>query len=265
MECLSQRIADPRFKSLVWKFLKAGVMQEGKLCATDEGTPQGGIISPVLANIYLHYVLDLWFEKVARKQSTGDIQLIRYADDFVIGVRHKEQAERLLAMLKDRLAKFGLLLAEDKTRIIEFGRFARVNRQQRHERRPDTFDFLGFTHYCATTRDGRFKLGTKTSRKRLNRSLIGMNNWLRHTRNRYPLKTLWQQIRAKLQGHYQYYGISGNFAGIHWFYYRTVGLAYKWLNRRSWKRSFSWEGFYRYLNVHPLPQPKLTFQIYHTW
>jgi len=262
MECLSQRIVDRRFKSLIWKFLKAGVLEEGVYTPTEQGTPQGGIISPVLANIYLHYVLDLWFEKQAKRQIKGEIQLIRYADDFIIGFQYKEQAEQFLKLLRKRLQKFRLELAEGKTRIIEFGRFAKENTKNR---KPKTFDFLGFTHYCSQTRDGRFKLGTKTSRKSTNRSLKVMNLWLKTNRNRHKVKVLWPVLKSKLQGHYNYYGISGNFESIAFFHYQTIRLTYKWLNRRSQKQSFNWPNFRTYLDTHPLPQPKLMFQIYHTW
>lgn len=265
MDCLSQRIGDPRFKSLIFKFLKSGVMQEGKHQSTDEGAPQGGIISPLLANIYLHYVLDLWFEKVAKKELNGEAQIIRYADDFIIGLQYKDQAEKLLKLLKHRLAKFNLSLSEEKTRIIEFGRFARENHKKRGQGKPETFDFLGITHYCSTTRDGRFKLGTKTSSKRMRRSLKNMNIYLKKVRSLLKLKEIWEQLTLKLTGHYNYYGISGNFPCLNYFYYKTILLTYKWLNRRSQKKSFYWKEFNQYLTRYPLSKPKLKFQIYNTW
>jgi len=264
MECLSQRIKDPRFKSLIFKFLKSGIFQENKYHKTEQGTPQGGIISPVLANIYLHYVLDLWIEKAAKKELNGEVQLIRYADDFIIGLQYKDQADKLLKMLKHRLAKFNLSLAEEKTRIMEFGRFARENHQTRGQGKPKTFDFLGFTHYCTATRDGRFKLGTKTSSKKMRKSLKTMNIYLKRVRN-IKAEDIWKQLKAKLTGHYNYYGISGNFPSINYFHYRTIQLTYKWFNRRSQKRSFSWERFNQYLSRYPLPKPRLMFQIYNTW
>lgn len=265
MECLSQRIKDPRFKSLIFKFLKSGIMQEGKYYPTGQGTPQGGIISPILANIYLHYVLDLWFEKVAKQQINGEAQIIRYADDFIIALQYKDQAEKLLEMLKQRLAKFGLSLSEEKTRIIEFGRFAIENCQKRGESKPKTLDFLGLTHFCSTTRDGRFKLAVKTSHQRIRRSIKAMNNYLKRARNLLKQKVIWEQLAVKLQGHYNYYGISGNYESIKQFYQRTILLTYKWLNRRSQKQSFNWINFCQYLNRYPLPKPRLMFQIYNTW
>lgn len=265
MDFLSIRIRDPRFKSLIFKFLKAGVLQGERYCPTKQGTPQGGVISPILANVYLHHTLDLWFDKVAKKQLNGEVQLIRYADDFIIGLQYRDQAQKLLEMLKERLAKFGLTLSEEKTRIIEFGRFAQENYQKRGQAKPPTFDFLGLTHYCSTTKDGRFKLGIKTSKKRMKRSLKNMNHWLKSIRNLLKANEIWKQLRVKLFGHYNYYGVSGNFESIKQFYYRTTILTYKWLNRRSQKRSFNWQGFNQYLDYYPLPKPKLMFQIYHTW
>ena len=264
MDCLSQRIKDPRFKSLIFKFLKSGILEENKYQSTEQGTSQGGIISPLLANIYLHYVLDLWFEKIVRKQLKGEVELVRYADDFIIGLQYKEEAEWLAQALKERLAEFGLKLSGKKTNILEFGRFAKEN-QEKSGNKPKTFDFLGFTHYCSTTRDGRFKLGTKTSRKKMGRSLKKMNAWLRAVRNLIKTEKIWKKLEVKLTGHYNYYGISGNYQSIHHFYYKTIQLTYKWLNRRSQKNSFNWQGFSQYLKCYPLPQPKLIFQIYNTW
>ena len=265
MECLSQRIKDPRFKSLIYRFLKSGVLEENEYYPTLQGTPQGGIISPILANIYLHYILDLWFNGIAKKEIRGEAQLIRYADDFIIGVEHKDQAIKLQQMIQQRLAKFNLTLSEEKTKIIEFGRFARENCQKRNDRKPQTFDFLGFTHYCSTTKDSRFRLGTKTSKKKMNKSLKANKQWLKSIRNQLKQKEIWQQLKAKLQGHYNYYGISGNFPSIKCFYDKTVHLTFKWLNRRSQKKSFNWSEFDKYLKCYPLPKPKLMFQIYNTW
>jgi hypothetical protein len=242
-------------------------MQEGIYKPTEQGTPQGGIISPVLANIYLHYVLDLWFEKVAKQELNGEAQLIRYADDFIIALQYQDQTKKLLEMLKQRLAKFNLSLSKEKTRIIEFGRFAKENRKKRGDGKPATFDFLGFTHYCycTTTRDGRFKLGAKTSHKRKKGSIKRMNDYLKRVRNQFKQKIIWEQVALKLQGHYNYYGISGNYESIKQFYRRTVSLIYKWFNRRGQKQSFNWINFCQYLSSYPLPKPKLMFQIYNTW
>ncbi len=264
-KCLNERIADPNFKELINRFLEAGVMEEGKLTKTELGSPQGGIISPILANIYLHYVLDLWFEKRMRKKLRGFAQMVRFADDFVIGVQHKWEAEGILKQLAERLKQFGLELASEKTRLIEFGRFAQENVTKRGGRRPETFDFLGFTHYCTQTRDGRFSLRVKTSRKRVNRSYMGMNLYLKNVRNLAKLERIWKMLALKLQGHYNYYGVSGNFESIKRYYTKTLNLTFKWLNRRSQKKSWDMDNFKKYLETYPLPKPKLTYAIYNTW
>lgn len=261
MKCLSERISDKPFLQLIWKFLKGGVMTDGQYQETEEGTPQGGIISPVLANIYLHYVLDLWMTVKEKKKMKGYIQLIRYADDFIIGVQHKADAETLLKDIGERLNKFGLELSEEKTKIIEFGRFAKENQTKRGRRKPETFDFLGFTHYCSTTRDGRFQIHIKTSRKKARLAESSLNTYLKTNRH----KQIWEVLKAKLRGHYNYYGISGNYAAIRTYYTKTKLLAYKWLNNRSQKKSFNWGAYERYLILNPLPKPKLTYALYNTW
>jgi group II intron reverse transcriptase/maturase len=266
IKCLEQRITDPNFLWLIRKFLKSGVLTtEGRVEKTTQGTPQGGIISPILANIYLHYVLDLWFELKEKKQVTGYIQLIRYADDFIIGTQTKQDAEKILTDIRDRLAQFGLNLAEDKTRILEFGRYAKENISKRGSGKPQTFDFLGFTHFCSQTRDGRFALKIKTSRKKYTMAKKAQNVWLRSIRNLTTLPNIWKLLALKLKGHYNYYGLSGNFQGINSYYKQTLRLTFKWMNRRSQKKTWNWDSFREYLIKHPLPKPKLTYALYNTW
>ena len=265
IRCLEERISDPNFKLLINRFLKAHVMEEGTIRPTEEGTPQGGIVSPILANIYLHYVLDLWFEKREKKKLKGYAQLVRYADDFLIGIQHRNEAETLLNSLKERLDKFGLKLSEEKTRIIEFGRFAGENVKRRMNGKPKTFNFAGFTHYCTKTRDGRFMVRVKTERRRMNRSVTAMKQWIQKAHNIVLLPVIWQKITQKLQGHYQYYGVSGNFESINRYYHKTRSLLFKWINRRSQKKTWNWEGYTKYLKNYPLPKPKLTYAFYNTW
>ena len=256
MRCLGQRITDSAFLRLIARFLTAGVVSEGRKSATIEGTPQGSVLSPVLANIYLHYVLDLWFERKVKRQTKGEAHLTRYADDFVVCVQSGQEARRFMESLAERLGKFGLRLAEAKSRVIEFGRcqWAVARRQAK---RLATFDFLGFTHYCGATRTGGFKLGRKTERKRLRRALVQMNDWLRSIRNRMRLADWWPLLAAKVTGYNRYYGISGNLRSVQSFYRRVVGLAYKWVNWRSQLRSYDWQRFKRWLEYHPLPRPKI--------
>lgn len=256
MKCLEQRIADPSFLRLIGRTLKAGVMEEGVRSETEEGAPQGGIVSPVLSNIYLHYILDLWFERKLKKGLQGYAELIRYCDDFVIGCQHGWEAEKILVELKERLKKFGLEVSEEKTRIMEFGRFAE-GRAEKRGGKAGAVEFLGFTHFCAKSRSGRFMVGRRTSGKRFRAKLMAMNAWLKALRNRVPLPDWWRVLKWKLNGHYQYYGITGNRRGIDRFYQQVLKMVYKWWNRRSQKRSGNWEEFQRRLQWNPLPKPRL--------
>jgi group II intron reverse transcriptase/maturase len=261
LKFIGHRIADRKFQQLVEKFLKAGYMEEGTLYATEGGTPQGGVISPVLANIYLHYVLDLWIERKVKEESRGYVEMVRYADDFVICVQYKDDAERILSEVRGRLAEFGLELAEEKTRRIEFGRYARQNAKAKG-RKPESFDFLGFTYYIGKTRGGAFKVGMKTSRKKLNAKLKEMTQWIKTVRNLLPLKDLWKTLKAKLSGHFQYFGVSGNYREIRTYHNRVLAIILKWLNKRSQKKSFSWKTYGKYLEKYPLPKPQIHHDFY---
>ena len=265
IECLNQKIADSRFRTLVIKFLKAGVIEQGKYYDVEQGTPQGGVLSPMLANIYLHYILDLWFEKVEKEQIKGYTELIRYADDFIITASTREEAQQILQDLKARLQKFNLELSKDKTRLIEFGRYAKENSQRKGKRKPETFSFLGFTYYCSKSRKGNFLLKAKTSRKKQNKKLKEMNQWLKAVRNMLKGKDIWKVLSSKLQGHYNYYGISGNFRSIQEYYYQVQQMLFKWLNRRSQKQSFNWQEFAAYHKRYPLPKPALVYNLYDLW
>ena len=256
MECLRQRVVDRSLLRLIVRFLKAGIMEEGRFIETDRGTPQGGVISPILANIYLHYILDLWFEKVIKKRFKGFAQLIRYADDFVVCFQSGYEAELFAEMLKQRLGKFGLKTAESKSRIVEFGRYAQ-EKARKEGRRTETFDFLGFTHYISETRRGKFKIGRKTSAKKFRQKLKEMNLWLKKVRNLVELKSWWEVLRLKLLGHHRYYGISGNLQALKKFCIQTSNLAYKWINRRSQKKSFTYAQFLKFEEYNSLPKPKI--------
>jgi group II intron reverse transcriptase/maturase len=256
IECLKRRIKDKTLLRLIVRFLKAGVMEEGKFIEVDKGTPQGGVLSPILANIYLHYILDLWFEKKVKKQLKGFAQLTRYADDFIVCFQNRNEAKAFGEMLKQRVSKFGLRIEESKSRIIEFGRYV-WKRAQKEGKKVSTFDFLGFTHYCDKTRKGKFKVGRKTSSLKFRQKMKQMNQWLKEIRSWVKLEDWWEVLRLKLIGHYNYYGISGNMVGIRRFYEKSVLLAYKWVNRRSQKRSYTWEQFNRFLKYNPLPEPRI--------
>ena len=217
MKCLQVRIKDPSFLLLIQRFLKAGYFEAGQIVATEQGTPQGGNLSPMLSNIFLHYVLDLWFEKRIKRQVRGVCFLVRYADDFVCMVQYQDDALHILEALRERFTQFDLALHPEKTRVISFGRYERQN-AQRQKRRPNTFDFLGFTHYCDRSRRGKFMVGHQTSRKKFRKKCGELNDWLKAVRNRCQVKEWWPVLKAKLTGHYQYYGISGNMRLLSRFY-----------------------------------------------
>ena len=256
MELLQKRIKDPNILRLIGRFLKTGVMEEGKYYHTDKGTPQGGVLSPVLSNIYLHYCLDLWFEKVVKPKAIGFCQIIRYADDFVVCFQKVADARAFGKALRKRLKEFGLKVSEEKSRIIPFGRYPFLAAQEKGTKLA-TFDFLGFTHYGTKTRRGYFKLGRKTSKVKFRQRAKELNQWLKKVRNQVKLKEWWEVLRLKLLGHYHYYGISGNMPEIQAFYKRSIRLAFKWVNRRSQKKSYNWVQFSRFLKYNPLPEPKI--------
>jgi group II intron reverse transcriptase/maturase len=255
---LEHKINDRNLIRIIVRILKSGVMENGQYCRTEEGTPQGGVISPMLANIYLHYVLDLWMEKRIKKQANGYVEMIRYADDFIICVEKKEEAEEIILKLKERLSEFGLRLSEEKTKLVSFGR----NVEKDNDNKPGTFNFLGITHFCTKSRKGSFKIGRRTSKARYSQKLTELSNWLRKVRNFYKLKELRSIIRLKLIGHYNYYGISENYIMINKYYKTTRRLFFKWLNRRSQRKSFTWEKYLKYLERYPLPKPGIEVSFY---
>jgi len=261
MKFLQVRIQDPSFLLLIQRFLKAGYVEAGQIVATTQGTPQGGNLSPMLSNIYLHYVLDLWFEKRLKREVRGVCFLVRYADDFVCMVQYEDDAQYVVQALRERFAQFDLVLHPEKTRVISFGRYERQN-AKRQNRRANTFDFLGFTHYCAESRKGKFIVGRQTSRKKFHKQSRELNRWLKAVRNLMPVKEWWPVLKAKLTGHYQYYAISGNMRSLQRYYWLAVRLALKWLNRRSQRKSFYWAGFQKYLEHYPLPQPRIVHNLY---
>lgn len=261
MKFLEHRIADPNFLRLISRFLRAGSMEAGIKYDTPEGTPQGGVISPILANVYLHYALDLWFEGVYRKQCRGEAYLVRYADDFVCCFQYKDDAGTFLTSLKERLGKFNLEVAEEKTTIIEFGRFADENSKEGGEGKPGTFDFLGFTHYCGKSQKGKFRVKRKTSSKKLNASLQRNKKWLRQNLT-LPAKQLISMLRVKLLGYYRYYGITDNRDAASNYADKVKKQLFWWFNRRSQGKHFNWEKFNLFLSRFPLPRAKVYVSMY---
>jgi RNA-directed DNA polymerase len=237
---LEHRIGDRRVLRLVQKWLDAGVIEDGAWAECDEGTPQGATVSPLLANVYLHYVFDQWAERWRRRQARGDMIVVRYADDFVVGFEHREDAERFQAELSERLAKFGLELKAEKTRLIEFGRTAATNRAKRGLGKPETFDFLGFTHYCGKTRSGVFALKRKTMAKRMRTKLSEVKAELMR-RMHLPIPEVGHWLGSVVRGHLAYFAVPGNIEAVSEFVKQVVRLWLRALRRRSQRGSLRWD------------------------
>ena len=265
MKFVEYRISDTRMLRLIRKWLRAGVSEEGKWSKTTVGTPQGAVISPLLANIYLHYALDMWADK-KRRGATGDIIIVRYADDFIMGFQHEHEAVEFLKALKERLAEFGLKLHPDKTRLIEFGRFAIENREKRGKGKPETFDFLGFTHICAKTRKGnKFTVRRKTMAKRMRNKIKAVREEQMRKRHT-PVTEQGKWLRSVVQGHLNYFAVPNNKQSIDSFRSDVTKSWFQALRRRSQKaRRFTWEDFEKLANkwipkariVHPYPSQRL--------
>jgi len=250
LKMLALRIDDKAFLNLIRKWLKAGILEpNGRVTHPETGTPQGGIVSPVLANIYLHYALDLWFEKVVKRQCDGEAIICRYADDWVCAFRDKWDAERFYAELPERLDTFGVKVEPSKTQILRFSRF--------HPGMERRFSFLGFDMYWVPDRNGTPRVMRRTARKKLQSALKRIKEWIRLNRHK---KKQWffRKLNEKLQGHYQYYGVRGNSRALWRFYDEVMETRFKWLNRRSQRRSYTWEAFKRLLSYISLAKPRIT-------
>lgn len=249
MKMLDLRVGDGTIKRLIGKWLKAGVVAEdGHIFKPVEGTPQGGVISPILANIYLHYALDLWFEKEIKQSCDGESYLIRFADDFVALFRYARDAEMFYLKLRDRLRKFSLELAEEKSRIISFSRFRKYEKTR--------FSFLGIEFRWGVSNNGKDIIKRRTERKRLQRAFSEITEWCRENRHQRIRKQA-ETMKLKLRGHYNYYGIAGNSEGIEQFFDGAIRIWYRWLNRRSQHRSYTWEGFKAMTRQYEIPRPKV--------
>lgn len=256
MVFLSYRVADKRVLRMIKRFLKAGIQEDGRHRASEQGTPQGGVISPLLANIYLHYTLDVWFEKRVQPQCEGYARLIRYADDYVACFQTARDAEQFEQAMVSRLQCFGLEVAPEKTQRFEFGPFAQSKAKARGER-PTTFDFLGFTHYCSRTRDGRhFRMKRKTISKRFSAKLKSYKEWVRANRT-LPTAEIVLKTISKLQGHIAYYGVTDNTKRVASFVYWVKQILFKWLNRRGKRGCYTWEKFTKLLSCFCWPRPRI--------
>ncbi len=261
---LEHRIADKRVLRLIDKWLVAGVIEDGNWSATEEGSPQGASVSPLLANVYLHYVLDLWVDWWRRRRAHGDVIIVRFADDFTIGFEHEQDAQRFLVELRERFARFGLELHPDKTRLIEFGRHAAGRRRARGLGKPETFDFLGFTHICGKTKDGRFWLRRITISKRMRAKLREVNDQLKRRRHQ-PIPVQGQWLAAVVRGHLAYYAVPGNTDAVAAFRTQVMRHWYQALRRRSQRTQTTWERMSRIATrwlpparvMHPFPAARL--------
>jgi RNA-directed DNA polymerase len=257
---VEHRIGDRRVVRLIQKWLRAGVLEEGKLTVSEEGTPQGGSVSPLLANVYLHYVLDQWIQVWQRKIARGEMMVVRFADDMVLGFQNQTEAERFQRELRERMKKFNLELHPEKTRLLEFGRFAAQNRKERDAGKPETFNFLGFTHICGKTRRGRFTVRRQTIRKRMQAKLKAIGQELRK-RMHDSLEEVGQWLKAVVGGHFRYYGVPTNSTALRNFRYRVSWLWRRVLGRRSQLGYVTWKRVQRLIDrwlppariCHPYP------------
>lgn len=249
---LRMKIKDEVFIRYVIRMLKAGVLSDGGLTKSDEGTPQGSIVSPVLANIFAHYALDEWFKKTVKPRARSTVAMHRYCDDLVISCGDPREAERILDAMKARLERFGLTMNEEKTKLVSFSKAGR-----RRGVRQESFDFLGFTFFLAQSKTGAIIPKLKTSRKRYHSKLKRVKDWCKKNRHSGRMKELWFAFCAKLRGHVQYYGVTFNSRAVGNFLRRAIRIFFKWMNRRSQKRSMTWEKFNRFMEVFPPPQARI--------
>jgi RNA-directed DNA polymerase len=259
MELIEKRVRDRSVLHLIRKWIQTGVIEEGRMLVSETGTGQGQTISPLLANIYLHYVLDEWVENEVKPRLRGEAHEIRFADDAVLCFQYKEDAEKVMEVLPKRFAKYGLTLHPEKTRLVEFGRYAEANAKRRGKK-PATFDILGITYVCARSRKGKFTVHVKTMKKRFRRGLRAITEWCQENRHM-PVDEQQKTLNAKLRGHYQYYGRPTNYRSIRRFYQEVCYIWRKWLSRRTRGNGMTREKFAAILRKHPLLRPRIA----HSW
>jgi group II intron reverse transcriptase/maturase len=255
LKFVEHRVGDPRILSLIKRWLKADVMEDGKLQSSEVGTPQGGSISVLLSNIYLHYVLDVWFERAIKPLLKGESYLIRYIDDFIVCFQYKEDALRFQEVLPKRLGKFSLEVEPNKTRLVEFGRFTTKHAKEK-DKKIETIYFLGFTHFCTRNRKGNFMVGRKTEKSRLRRSMTKITDKMREIRHR-KVKEQVNTINDMLRGHYNYYGMGGNMESLRKVYIKTEKFWWKMLCSRSWKGYITWDKYNELKKSYPILRPKI--------
>lgn len=256
---LRRRVRDGVLTRLIGKWLNAGVMEDGRVTYPDEGSPQGGVISPISANVFLHYVLDRWFAEEVVPRMKGRVDLIRFADDFVVVFSREDDARRVNEVISRRFEKYGLTVHPEKTRLVDFRRPSRrchTRDSGSGDSKPETFDFLGFTHYWATNYKGKLIIRRKTMKKRLARAIRSAREWCRLNRHN-PIKEQYEKLVQKVRGHYAYYGITGNANSLAQFHCEVERSWRFWLDRRNSERSMTWAKYRRLLNRYPLPQPRI--------
>lgn len=254
---LRMKIRDKRFLRYVARMLKAGVLSEGELMVSDEGMPQGSICSPILANVFAHYVIDQWFEDVVKSHCTGKVELFRYADDSVICCQSERDARRVLKGLAKRLEKYGLKLNGEKTQLVSFSKKA-----YQQGVRQETFDFLGFTFYIGRSQKGFPIPKLKSDGKRLRVKLKRVRQWAQIVRRQHPLSEIWRMFCVKLEGHVRYYGVSYNIACVRNFLQAAIQILFKWLNRRSQRKSFDWEKSTQFMKLYPPPRARVCHRLF---
>lgn len=254
------RIKDPNIIRLVRRMLKAGIMKDFQYEETEEGSGQGSVCSPIISNVYMHYVLVKWFKESIEPRLRGYGGLVVYADDFVACFQYKEEAERFYELLKKRMKRVGMSLEENKTRLIEFGRYAE-ERCRKEGKKPETFTYLGFTHYCSKSRNGKFRVKRKTSRKKFAKKCKEIHRQIKSMRTK-RVKEIVKKLNEILAGYYHYYGITDNIEKLSEFRYRMMKSLYYWLNRRSQKKSYNWDGFNEMLKSTPLISPRIYVSVY---
>jgi group II intron reverse transcriptase/maturase len=254
---LREKIKDPKFMRYIIRMFKAGILTDGDLRITEEGVPQGSICSPVMANIFAHYALDKWVEDMVKPVCKGKVALFRYADDGVICCQYEEDAMRIRGTLGKRLEKFNLHLNEEKTKLVSFDKRAAARGEKQ-----GTFDFLGFTFYWGKSQSGWTIPKLKTRAKTMRTKLKRVNEWVKEIRNKQPMREIWRTFKAKLRGHVQYYGVSHNIHRVDGFLQQATRIMFKWLNRRSQRKSFNWEKFNLFREIDPIPTAKIVHKLF---
>ena len=261
MKFIGSKVDDPSFLRLVKRMLKAGIIEDYQFEPTEEGSGQGSVCSPVIANIYMHYVLLWWFHERVVPSMKGFCGITVYADDFVVVFQYKADAEKFYEALKRRMEHFGLKLEEEKSRLLEFGRFAATNRRKAGKGKPEAFNFLGFTHYCSKSRNGKFRVKRKTSRKKFVKKCREVHQRIKEMRT-WPIRSIVEKVNQILVGYFHYYGITDNYDSLNDFCYKVRRSLFFWLNRRSQKWSYSWDRYNDLLREFPLAKPRIYVSIY---